>query len=901
MIMRIFSALLLGLLLIIMLAPYDPWVKDLAGTQFKKAFEKAMDCTIDFEVESLNLISPCLSLKNVTVTARDNDLWHWSCDSYVTGFTWAHLFTYGIIDMGVTMSDMSLHSSVVDRGVGIASHLQRLLNPKVGLPLQLKHFVLRKAMMTFVDAKDAYHFSLLCNGEAKRVAQETKLRFYLSDGDCFVGSRHLWHNMSGSLLFDIRKKKGDGNEVRAHADLSVVLNGSKGDIGCSLSGVWTGAQGRFSINTTDDSLACRPCVIHKTDHGYSLNACAQGSLSELMWLYSGEQKNIDARCSLAIAGALDGDHPCSIDVVVKDCVYNEVPLIQLAKVQGVLSQRCIQGTLSCAFAHNGSVSALWKYDLAKASASLTFDNVTELCVPMVPRISIKPHHLLCIITTADTKKYVCVYDALISHGAADQPAHLAGMMTAESSYVTVQGKKDEFDTYVLELTPCTYPYLLKATYESKGMPLFVAERVDDNRVSLRAHLSLIKTLFPHAELQAEGSVLADCVFDKKTLSAKVHLDKGAIRLAQTYNFIDALSGNLRYCWNTNTVCIDAIDGSLHYGSWSIRDGVIMLDRSYQPSFIHIPLLFNRCLLTIKRDVFIAASGRLLVEHQRSTVPHVSGSVIIDRGQIKENIFSPEFQRRIGIVPNNGFRITNPGYTAAIDIQSRNPIVVDTPFLKTNLKTSLSIARTLEGDTLEGAITLSGGLLRFPYKPLEIVQGSLYFDPATMYDPAVELVARNVIRNHRIQLQVTGSLLNHHIVLESNPPLTDEQIVGLLLVGSAEESLKNMIPALILNNLPGLIFGSNQFAFMKKYFNPLGNAVSINLIPIFTDQTGRGGLRGALEITVNDRWRALIQKNFSLTEDTRFELEYLVADDIAVRALRDERKNIALETEMRWKF
>jgi len=48
-------------------------------------------------------------------------------------------------------------------------------------------------------------------------------------------------------------------------------------------------------------------------------------------------------------------------------------------------------------------------------------------------------------------------------------------------------------------------------------------------------------------------------------------------------------------------------------------------------------------------------------------------------------------------------------------------------------------------------------------------------------------------------------------------------------------------------------------------------------------------------------QVLIQKNFSLTEDTKFELEYFFSDDITLRAIRDERRDIGGEVELRWKF
>ena len=76
---------------------------------------------------------------------------------------------------------------------------------------------------------------------------------------------------------------------------------------------------------------------------------------------------------------------------------------------------------------------------------------------------------------------------------------------------------------------------------------------------------------------------------------------------------------------------------------------------------------------------------------------------------------------------------------------------------------------------------------------------------------------------------------------------------------------------------------------------------IHFVPSFGDQSGRGGLRGKIEIDLNDRWRAMIQNNFNLSEDTRFEVEYMLSDDVSLKAGRDEHRDVTAEIEMRWKF
>jgi translocation and assembly module TamB len=187
--------------------------------------------------------------------------------------------------------------------------------------------------------------------------------------------------------------------------------------------------------------------------------------------------------------------------------------------------------------------------------------------------------------------------------------------------------------------------------------------------------------------------------------------------------------------------------------------------------------------------------------------------------------------------------------------------------------------------------------------LYITQGSIYFTPGQLYDPLVEFTAKNSIKNHTIAMHVTGSLSKPHVMLESWPTLTQEQIVALLLVGSYQDSLNMVMPALVMNNITTLIFGDDHstHSLTNKFAALLDPFKRIRLVPSFTDQTGRGGLRGAIEVDVSDRVHAVIQKNFSLTEDTYFELGYLLSDEINVRLLRDERRDWGAEVEMRWKF
>jgi hypothetical protein len=321
------------------------------------------------------------------------------------------------------------------------------------------------------------------------------------------------------------------------------------------------------------------------------------------------------------------------------------------------------------------------------------------------------------------------------------------------------------------------------------------------------------------------------------------------------------------------------------------------------TFMHVPVLVNSLMLNMEQGLFAKVSGYALLSKKEHAPADIAANIIIDRAYMKENLLSGTFHKNLFRYTGGPFASYHADTTCDIRITSRVPMRVKTPFLETAVRVNMQVKNNFKDPQVTGSIDLLSGFLAFPYRPLYITKGTIYFLPNQLNDPSIELVAKNKIKKYNVELQVSGSLQNHQISLDAAPNLTEEQIVALLLVGSEEESLNIVMPALIMQNLQTVMFGYDQSSrAVDKVFNNLLQPFNrIHVVPSFSDKTGRGGLRGAIEIDVNDRWRALIQKNFSLTEDTRIEVEYLVSDEISVRGVANERHDVGAEVEMRWKF
>jgi len=412
--------------------------------------------------------------------------------------------------------------------------------------------------------------------------------------------------------------------------------------------------------------------------------------------------------------------------------------------------------------------------------------------------------------------------------------------------------------------------------------------------------SLINSTMQY-DVQGEGALDVVATVCPTEIVADIALNDATIRLPQTYNFIDGFKTHFVYNITDRSAVIEDSNLSLYTGTINCLRANFHFDSHGKLMFAHAPCVLNGCLLNIKKDLFTIVSGNILFAKSLQTDARVDGHILIEKSQLKENLFSGIIQKQLLSYTHSAFTVPDMPLNYDLTIETKSPIVVDTGFLQTNAHVNLRAYKDAGDPRVAGTIALHAGTLNFPYKPLYISKGVITFYPDQLFDPTIELSARNKIKKYDVSLQVDGSLLNHHIALDATPALSEEQIVGLLLVGAEEHSLNSMMPALIVQNLKSLIFSNNQLSFFDKYFKPLLGSFNINLVPSFTDQTGRGGLRGALEINVDDRWRAVIQKNFSLTEDTKFELEFLLSDDITLRAIRDERRDLGGEVEMRWKF
>ena len=914
MLKKIIFSLTLGLIATLYFAQNDQWVHDAVARKLKETLQTAWDCQLEFQVDSVNIFVPSVTLKNVQAKPKDveNNDWHWNAEHLTLSSSWITFALSSMVGLHIQVDTVDAHTSVLGNYIPlIHDHVMRMINGAAAdIPLYIKSLSFLTSTVHAAHAQSETDFTFKWSSESASTDGVFKTTAFVHDGAVSIAQKtwcdHLQGDLDLNFVYTILGLKSEC-VANCTADLHIA---SESVLPCSVAGSWHTDHGDFTIEATDKSLIINPLKIVYGSKGFVIDAQAIAPLEKALRLFSDTHANkVRGDCQLSVHGEL-GVEQQKIEgtCALRDITYNGFLLGNQAELTFNYSPEQCDGLLSLNYEALGQVEGSWRWDKSKNSAQITVHNKNSINIPGFSKWIIDAQKFSLDATIDANNDIDATYNFVARNTLTNDTVQSRATLRWHDALLHCAGhiNRSSFEgDFSFDPSIMLKKLIFKNNQGITLLDLHASQDIADQfegTLDLGLLRSLSKQIL-HYDVQGEGHIGLKGVIKDNKLLLDVQLKDGLIRLPQTYNFINVCKAHVECDLVQRNLTMHDLHVGLHRGSINAARIIVQWDQAYNLDYAYAPFIFESCLFNMKKDLFALFSGTLAISKKQNQLAHAKGSFIIERSYVKENLYSTAFQKKIAGLTYLMVDTDKQDMGCDITIETKEPIRIDTAFLQANAKLALHIANTVRDPKISGAIELISGSLAFPYKPLLITKGSIYFMPDQLFDPLIELVAKNKIKNYTVGLQVTGSLLNHHISLESSPPLTDEQIIALLLVGSQEQSLNVVMPALLMQNLKSMIFDSEQSPLklnnsFKSWFKPFKN---INLVPSFSDQTGRGGLRGAIEIELSDRLRTTAQKNFSLSEDTRFEVEYSLSDDVTLRGIRNERKDVATEVEMRWKF
>jgi hypothetical protein len=386
---------------------------------------------------------------------------------------------------------------------------------------------------------------------------------------------------------------------------------------------------------------------------------------------------------------------------------------------------------------------------------------------------------------------------------------------------------------------------------------------------------------------------------KDIFSGHVLFKGSKLAVLRSYNPINLFKFSFLYDKNLKRLSFNDFFINLSKGRIYSKSSIeIGLNNSFEVSYLNMPIELNDVLINWKNDFYAILDGYLLFAQKESNQTDVTGNIVLKNSLLKENLFNID-KNSI----NNYYFLLNPikpnknVISFNVDISNLNPINVNTDFANLKLSSDLNLKFSIANDKifnpeLTGTVITQKGDLDFLQHKLFIDYGKLQFVHGRFNDPNLDLIAKNRINKYFVTLHVTGSLNNPKIILKSFPKLKKKQILALLVAGSKEASFKANVSQILQRNLGQLNTGNSLF---KKIIQPFR---FVQITPSFANQRSKGGLKGTLDIDLNDQLHTSIQKNFNLQDDLSFQVDYFVSDDINFQFLKDQRGELGAQVEVR---
>ena len=893
-------ALFLGFLLSATFLQEDAWFKARMKQTIQKLMSAIIKTDVTCDIQSINLLQGTIELSSVSCGSAKNQKWSFNCPTIAIHYSWLGILVRSCLEVSLTFYDVQAFSYIEDSHIALIDPLKMLLEAPSVIPFMLKSCALRQSCIQVQEINNTFNGTVIFSSDSYMQDRDFKTNINITDGVVQWHANDVAQHIKGELSVDVDSMHLPSAKTAVHLTGIVPLFGALNRY-YSLEALLENDNAIFDLSNADKSIAIKsPCCTIKNNQ-FRADIQAHKPL-KLISAFVPNFKNDAITGTLQANGTITADNK-TIDYTgtarAQDASCAGIPIEKIAITASGTTQK-ISGSVSIDYNERIGFQGAWDYTIPTQAWFADFKPKNDLTIGSYFLIPMQDFN--CRIQGTGSKKVSTAYTIVGKDKALEKAHELHGTILYSGSAITAQGTLNK-NPYKITYDRAKYNITCNHTNQA-GKHLVKLATTSDGSCNGTIDYALIKDCIAYAtgyELPGKAQIYVKAKVIPEGISVDVSTKNAQIRLPHTYNILTAAQASCVLDYTGKSIVLKDVIMQLYKGSITSSQTTLLFD-NYRLAYIHAPVQIHSCLINWQKEFFGALSGNVTTQYVPSGKSNITGELMLEQSHLKGNLLSAQAPKTMLADTVQGLKQKHDSVELDIRLRTNVPLQVKTPFLEALAHVSVQLQGTLSQPLLSGIVELGQGSLAFPYKPLYITQAKIYLSPDQLDDPRIELIAKNTIKKYAITLSVTGSMQHPHIAFESSPTLQEEHILTLLLAGSHEGSLSLAMPHVLMQSLQNLLFGpadsySKWQRYIKTLLKPLKN---VRIIPSLTTQ-GTNGLAGGIEIDINDRVRALIQNNLSLSQAPHVEVEYALSDDVNIRGTKDEQGNVSGELEMRWKF
>ena len=913
--LKIFFHILLGVVLgcsmVMLHISSNGTLQDYIVKELQKSFLEKYNCRITCQLDKIDWLFLRMHFSKLKIEPQEKNIqshnvWSITADKFTVAASWWSLITQFRCKLSGALDHVIMRERYQHQPGEMFAFLAQLFKRTPGNFLEYDWMSISEALFLLQQENGCtIQIPYMCNISSE--LDSARMQLYAQNGKIIYKDIILLDAISGSVICDVPEKDiVKRMYVQTNMSMNCVGLAEKGQL--YLLGTMKHGLGSFNLKNEDLSFVIDPIEIRADSKKClfdmsittSTDLCKQLNMHDVC-------KQVQGLVQLDVRGDLyDFLKTVQIDVSVDDVAYKRKTLIKDAKIfvqyqqPGILTgqlatgekqwfefQVCTQNNKPCFTFFNNkdlmlSYESYWKIPAKKCSVEVKYDQENS---------------------------WKSSYEMHLYNDKLQEQKLVRGTCFFSDKKIVAQGNIDDI-TYdiVVGVSPVIMPQKILFQQGEKKLVDFSFNKQQESHLVGNIDFACIHYMVSprfKSSFAQEGVVKFQGYIKNGVYYSQLSSTDANIRIPRIYNVIQNITASCELDIYNRYIKLKDVKTELHEGEIVCSQANFFFDKSGSCSFMHVPLLLHNVLLSWDRGIFMLLSGGLLLDKQEQEGLRLQGQIIVEKSQLKENLFSSEFQEKLfgTVLEYDDKDPVEKNCSFDISLITKDLLQVKTSFLSSKARLDLQLKGTLKKPELLGLIQLVSGSFYFPYKSLDIIDGKLFFVPDQQFDPLMEIVARGKLKRYGVTMHVTGSVFDPYVQFDAAPYLTEEQILSLLLLGIEDSSLSVMVPALLTQKLKDLVFGPalSKTTLQSRFETLLQSFKHFRFLPQFTNQAGRGGMRGVFEIDASDHLHGKIDTNFMQLEDTKFDVDFAVTDDVTLRVQKDGPSTYGGEVELRWKF
>ena len=129
-----------------------------------------------------------------------------------------------------------------------------------------------------------------------------------------------------------------------------------------------------------------------------------------------------------------------------------------------------------------------------------------------------------------------------------------------------------------------------------------------------------------------------------------------------------------------------------------------------------------------------------------------------------------------------------GCALNIDVTTLDPVLIRGNLARGEVTGNIKVTGTIGDPKTSGTLTTKDLSADLPFSDLKIQTGIITLRPEALTNPTINLRGSSVVGQYTVQVYLTGPVENPKLILTSDPPLPESEILILIATGSASSEL-----------------------------------------------------------------------------------------------------------------